>query len=459
MPLIPLGVSAYERKDGLIPETELVNLFIEQSEPANQGEDPVLLRLQRPGLTRFATMPYDYAIQGMFRQDGLFGGKIFVTSAGRLWSVTGAAVTDLGDVRETGLKTSFAANNFHLAMVTAGGLFLYNGSNIIQVSIPTGRIPVDVTDINSYFVVACSDGRYYWLEPGATSIDALNFATAESSPDGLVGVKRIKDEVFFFGPSTIEVWQPTGDQDAILRNAGGRQFDRGCLDRDTICRFDNSMLWVGEDGIVYRVDNVPKRVSNYGIEERIKARAGSLSAWSFPYKGHLFYVLKIPGQGSYVYDASTESWSQFASEGNDTWRPATGVSFNGVTYCGDELGTAGGRIWTLDDSNFTDDGTKIVRRISGTIQFDGRPVRNGHFSMSVGCDTDTLFNLRWKDGREPYPDTYEQMYARSPVDVVTLFRLGRMNQPFHTFEIMVDTNSKIRITGAKINEAWGGTRR
>lgn len=454
MPLLPLGVQAYERKDGLIPETELVNLFIEQSEPANEGEDPVLLRLQRPGLSPFASIPGNQPITGMFRQDGLFSGRIFATSAGHLWGVSAASVTDYGSVNETG-PTNFAANNFHLAMVTTGGLYLFDGTNVTAVAIPTGRIPVGVTDINSYFIVACSDGRYYWLEPGATTIDALNFATAESSPDGLVGVRRIKDEVFFFGNSTIEVWQPTGDQDAILRNAAGRQFDRGCIDRETIRSFDNSMLWVGEDGIVYRVDNSPKRISNYGIEERIKERAGSLRSWSFPYKGHLFYVLAIPGQGTFVYDASTGSWSEFATEGNDTWKPFSGVTANGTTYCGD---STSGSIWLLDDTRYNDDGLKMVRRVSGTIMFDGRPIRNGHFSMSVGCSDECVFNLRWKDGREPYPSSYQQMVARDPVDIVTLYRLGRMNQPYHTFEVMVDQDVKIRITAAKLNEAFGGTK-
>lgn len=448
---IPLGIQSYRRQDDIIPETKMINLYIEEIPPQNDGDPTQYVRFQRPGLAPFdEIVGGSGGITGMYRQDGIFNGDIFFTYNSNLYR-RGVSITNLGPIGSSNM-TRWASNIDHLAILTDTGLHLYDGSSIIDVTIPVdtpAHIPVDITSINGYFIIFCADGRWYWIVPGATTIDPLNFATAESSPDGGIGCIRVKDEVFFYGSSTIECWQPTGDADLILKNAAGRQYDKGVINRETIMAFDNSILWVGEDNRVYRADNVPIPISNYGIETRIKNRTGDLSALIFPLEGHLFYVLKIPGQGSFAYDAATRQWSEFQSYLLTEWRPSTTVTFDGITYCGDSLQ---GKLWTLDTERSNDDGSILQRIVTGTVEFNGKPVKVSNFSMYVGTSADCTFYVRWKDAQEDWPTDYEPLVARPHADVIGIFRCGNARQPLRTFEIKVEDDVKMRITWAKANE-------
>lgn len=451
---VPLGIQSYSRQDNLIPETKLVNMFIDVIPPQAEKEGPENIRLQRPGLA-----PYYEAtsgtggITGIYRQDGVFSGDLFYTYSGNLYrkSTTDTPV-NLGAVGASTSPTRWATNSTLLAILTDTGLSLYNGATIIPVTIPVDvppHVPVDITSINGYFIIACADARWYWIVPGATTIDPLDFATAESSPDGLVGVARVKDEIWFFGTTTVEVWQPTGDLDLILRRANGRQYDKGALDRDSILPFDNSIMWVGNDGIVYRAGDVPMITSAYGIETRIKNRTGNLSALGFSFETHLFYVLKIPGQGTFAYDAATQLWCEFSSFNELNWLPDYAVNYNGITYVSS---SSSGKIWTLDPDRSNDDGVILERIVTGTVEFDRKPVRVNNFSMYVGSSADCTFNVRWKDAREDWPVEYIPITARANADIIGIWRTGNAKQPLRSFEVRVTDDVKMRISWAKANE-------
>lgn len=453
MPIINLGIDSFSRSDGIVPEVVLKNLYMETS---GSGEDQMIYRLQRPGLRLLVELPG--RVNGIYQQDGLFSGATFATSEDQLWriNVEEATITSLGELPEAG-RTQFAASNEKIGMVTSGGFFVYTGDSIVRVAIPEPRfIPTSVASINGFFVVGTSTGRFYVLRPGTNFIEPLDFFTAESNPDSLIGVLKVKDELRFYGSDSVETWYQTGDNEVLFQRATGRDFDTGTINRDSIALFDNSVLWVSNDGIVYREDNVPLRISNTGIEERIRKRSGPPTAWTYGIDGHLFYVLNIPGVGTFAYDAMTQYWSEFSSADETTWLPHVGTRVGANVLAGSSLS---GEVWILDQNQYVDnvggEDKPIQRVVTGNLVFsNSKPLPN--FDVSLTCatsDPSIVFEVRWRDGSSPYGPP-RQLRASGNRNVLAAYRLGEARQPIRTFEFSTSADANVAIYSAAFGEAW-----
>lgn len=447
MPTIPLGLKSYKRLGGFQPEVELVNLVIEQDDSGGSLDN--VMRVQRPGLDNFTALAGP--IRGIFQTDQVLGGAWFAAHGNRLSQFL-PGYADIGQL-DGDEPVPFAATFDAIYALALGQVKRWDGTTFSTIALPNdyAGTPVDIETINSYLIIFCSTGRFYWLEPGSAVVDPLNFATAESSPDGGVSVRRLIDELYFGGAISVEPWQPAGDLDAPFQKAGGRQFERGVLSRDTMRRFDNSIVWVGEDLIVYRVGSVPTRISDHGIEERLRNRTGPPSAWTFGEDGHKYYALRIPGQGTFVYDAASGGvWSEFASVGREVWAAHVGASSPDYTLAGD---SDTGTIWRIDGAVPTDNGAAFPRRVTGTVPVSGKGGRNSSFSLGFGASADCTVKVRWRDGNDAFPADFEELDAEAGANVVNLYRLGAIDQPFRTFEVQIDDPVSVRISGAAINQA------
>ena len=117
--------------------------------------------------------------------------------------------------------------------------------------------------------VVANSQKFYWIEPGFVTIDPLNFASAESEPDKIVGAIGLEDTVWFVGHSSTEVWYATGQVDPAFAPIQGRVYSRG-VTSGTQVRVGDSVILVGEDGIVYKIGSSVERMSTHGIAERIR---------------------------------------------------------------------------------------------------------------------------------------------------------------------------------------------
>ena len=111
-------------------------------------------------------------------------------------SVTSTATSLTVEAREAG-----TAGNAIVTTVIAGAGLSWGAATLQDGGVPTFRqvaVPDDVGIISVGYIagfVICvvaqgydANGRFYWIEPGFTTIDALNFATAERAPGP--GVER-----------------------------------------------------------------------------------------------------------------------------------------------------------------------------------------------------------------------------------------------------------------------------
>ncbi len=167
-------------------------------------------------------------------------------------------------VTETGANMAWDNVNF-----TGGG-----SPSITQVLVPDDVGVISLGFVAGYVIVVIAqgydvNGRFYWIEPGETTIDPLNFATAERSPDPVHSVRVVGDQFWLLGTNSTEVWYPTGNLDAPFQRVQGRLFDRGVW-QGTDVQIKDFVILVDPDGIVYRIGSSPERISNNSIEERIR---------------------------------------------------------------------------------------------------------------------------------------------------------------------------------------------
>jgi len=160
-------------------------------------------------------------------------------------------------------------------------------AQLSQILLPDDSGAISLAHINSYVIVVPvqSDafgtmGRFYWIEPGETVVNPLNFATAERSPDGIHQVITFSDMFWLFGENTTEPWVTTGNPAAPMTRFQGILFDRGSWE-GTAVKVKDKMVVVDEEGGVFVQANGQRRVSTPDIEERIRGAIQRESLFSF----------------------------------------------------------------------------------------------------------------------------------------------------------------------------------
>lgn len=157
------------------------------------------------------------------------------------------------------------------------GATLTNGGSpqVRQVEMPEGLGAFDVATINSFVIVLPTQidefkGRFYWIEPGETTVNPLNFATAERSPDEVLGVEVLGDTFVLPGPGSTEMWYVSQDPTNRMQRLQGVVFDRGTWE-GTAVAVHEALMVCGSDGSVFKImGGAPQRVSTPGIEETIR---------------------------------------------------------------------------------------------------------------------------------------------------------------------------------------------
>jgi hypothetical protein len=457
MPVIPLGLSAYKRAD--LPPVYLRNLFYEKT-PANL-EDQIVL-MPRPRLKPFAAVG-NGPIRGLYREAGVVLGRLLIVSDDGLYRYENDEEYRIGDVNGD-LRMSAEGNATTVVFTCGESAYSTDGAEMSAIAMPDSQHVTSVDTLNSYFLFSVANsGRFYWSAIGGTTVDALDYATAESQPDALTVLKVIGDELWLIGRSTVEVWQPTGDLDLPFQRIGGRTFDVGATARDTVQKITVGgtvqICFVGSDGRVYRTAPNPTRISDHGIEERIaRADAASLYATTYSWGGHDFYVLHIPGEGSFAFDASTGFWDEVTSYGRALFRGEVST----VGAAGQPLIAGDGpEIFELTESLRDDAGVPVVFEFTGLLENSGAPVRCNNLILDISTgqtpdpETDPMVQMCWSGDRgETWGPWLDKPLGRQGKRLTPVMwsRLGQIKRPGRVFHWR--TTEPVTVRRAKFNESF-----
>lgn len=212
----------------------------------------------------------------------LAGANVFATC-------TSDGNTPVVTLKFTAIPTGTAGNSIAFTVVAGAGLTV-SGSGFLQgggidalqgVNMPDATtIPNSLTQVSSYVLVSvANDQKFYWVNPGEITIDPLNFASKESSPDPITCMRAVGDQVLIMGEKSTENWYATGNISAPFAPIEGRVYARGAIGGTPVV-IDDGVLLAGDDGRVYSIGFQPgdgtdagwgvARISNNGIEERVR---------------------------------------------------------------------------------------------------------------------------------------------------------------------------------------------
>lgn len=165
---------------------------------------------------------------------------------------------------ETGANLSWAATTLE-----DGGT-----AQLRQVGTPDDVGAISVAHFNSYVIVVPVqgndvNGRFYWINPGETFIDPLDFATAERAPDPINQVLALSDRFWLFGDSSTETWVTTGNIDAPMIRMQGVLYDQGAWP-GTAAQIQNAIIMVDQNGDVYKIGGGLELIGRPDIAELIR---------------------------------------------------------------------------------------------------------------------------------------------------------------------------------------------
>ncbi len=298
--------------------------------------------------------PYQRIGPGPIRGVHNAEGRLFVVSGQTLYEVTAKGVgisrgtiPGVGRVR---MAHNQVKNGNQLAVVNGQSGYIYNTATQVFTRITDDGFPgaIDVKFIDGYLFYLEPFGRF-WLHSDLAdglSYNTLDRGEAESQPDRLVGLAVNQGEVILFGERTTEFYGNTGEATGTFQSKGVTA-DVGCASRDTVQNLDNSVMWLGNDGVVYRLDGyraVP--ISTRAIEKTI-AKSDWKNAFAFTWEdeGHKVYYITFPDGETYGYDVVVGLWHRRQSFGLKRWRLNTVTSW-GRQWIGGDF--QDGRLWLLD---------------------------------------------------------------------------------------------------------------
>ena len=294
----------------------MVNLFPE-AVPEGGKEAGFLQRC--PGLSLLATIGTG-PIRGLWS----FGGLGYVVSGTELYTLnTDWTYALIGTVAGSG-PVSIADNGTQMFIAANGPGYIYNASTAEFAMITDVDFAgaVTVGYIDGYFVFNEPNSQRVWITSllDGTSIDPLEFASAEGNPDNLIALMVDHREIWMFGANSIEVWYDAGTVDFPLQRIQGAFNELGCAAPYSIAKLDNALFWLGSDargkGVVYRSNGYAgQRISTHAVEWQIQQYSTLADAVGYTYQqdGHAFYVLNFPDASStWVYDVATQAWHERA---------------------------------------------------------------------------------------------------------------------------------------------------
>jgi hypothetical protein len=399
----PILGSAYVARSINAADNRMVNLFPEVI-PEGGKEAGFLNRA--PGLNFLQTVGTG-PIRGLWAHQ-TNGSDFYVVSGNQFYKLIGlnATPTLLGTVAGTG-PVSIADNGTQLFIAANGPSYIYNEvTNVFaQITDPDFPGAVTVAYLDGYFVFNQPNSQFIWVSQllDGTSVDPLDFASAEGSPDGVVGLIADHRELWVFGTDSVEVWYNAGAADFPLQRIQGAFNEIGCVSAFTIAKMDNGLFWLGTDargqGIVYRANGYTGvRISTHAIEYAI-AQYGNISdaiAYTYQQEGHAFYVLTFPsGNATWVYDVATQAWHERAGFDSGEFmrhRSNCQCNFGGNIIVGD---FQNGNIYTLDLDVYADNGgiQKWLRSWRALPTGTNNLKRTAHHSLQIDMESGVGLNL------------------------------------------------------------------
>lgn len=531
----PFVAASYAARSPNFEASRCINLYPEQS--GSGTSKTIAMLIGTPGLKRFSdldsvpvpmaialTLDSDLTMDSGFTLDGVRSSALTIDSG---LTMDSDLTLDAGSTPVTATPGNGGIRGFirfakNIAVVACGSnLYLVapDGSGTLigvidalttPVSMASnGQVVMVVTGPNGYVVnptaqsvtqivdpsfagadkVGYIDGYFVFNKPGTqefqitgletTTIDPLDFASAEGAPDLLLSLVVDHREIWLFGENSTEVFFNSGNADFPFQRIQGAFIQQGIAAKNSCCRFSTSVAWLtaneeGQGMVVMAQGYQPVRISNHALEFAMQnyPRIDDAIGFSYQQEGHEFYQLTFPsGNATWVYDATTQLWHERA------WRnPADGslnrhraqcaMAFANRIIVGDVQGP---NLFSYDLGTYDDNGDPLpairqcphVASPDNTNQFFHKlwvDMETGVGLNGTGQGSDPQVMLTWSDdGGHAFPAGNERWAAAGKIGArkarVNFRRLGKSRD--RVFRVTVTDPVKRIFIGAGVETSPG----
>ena len=405
---IPFATQSYKSRSLPVSSQRCVNMFAEAQQSGSKSQMPIF---GVPGILPFAVCGTG-PVRGVWKMAGV----LYVVSGARLYSVTSTgAATDIGGSILGVGKVAMSDNGTQLCIVNGTQGYIYSVSGGFQlITDPAFNPAKTVIFFDNYFVFDWNGTNQFFI---SNTLDGLNydplaFASAEVSPDYVLATVNQQENLLIFGQTTIETWYDSGDVNFPFNRYDGATIERGCVAPLSPLKEDNSVFFLGDDLIFYRLNGVvPVRISTHAIENAWSKYPiqSDATTWSYTWQGHKFIVLTFPsGNATWIYDIATNLWHERisfneAGESMQRWRVSCGINCYDKILVGDAYN---GNIGYLKEGIHTEYGNLLQAYMTApVIHSDRKRVFMHKFELDVqagvgltdGQGSDPQFMLDWSD--------------------------------------------------------------
>lgn len=343
-------------------DERLINAHIETLGEGREAKSRVRMS---PGLTAFSSDANDIVCRGAIQS----GNYVYVVFDSGAYKIDSAGTrTHIGAISGTG-PVSMALNaSEQIGVVNQlGRYYVIENSTVSQINTSDIGEFTSICWIGGYFVLTLADGRFFNTGLNdARSINGLDFATAEGSPDGLLGGVALGSELWLPGLKTIEVWAPLSSPPATgspFARQSSSWINKGALNIESFALADNTLFFIADDRTVCRNANyTPLRISHEGVERAISAaieagvEASSIRGGTYTIDGHAFYVISCSAF-TWSYDIKERRWHERKSANLNRWKADVFINAFGKWLVGT---VDDGNLYEIDNDNRLEGSQLIV---------------------------------------------------------------------------------------------------
>jgi hypothetical protein len=463
---IPFATESYKHRSLPISAQRCVNAYAEK-EP--QGAKTQIAVLGMPGLTLFTTVG-----SGPIRGMHLMGGTLFVVSGMFLYQVNSNGTSTLLGGQVTGTNVvSMADNGTQVIIVNGVNGWVWSAVAGFQTINSINFFPsTSVVFFDSYFVLSRDGTNQFFISAilDGTTFNGLDFASAEVSSDFVLAIVNQQENLLIFGQRTIETWYDAGAVQFPFLRVDGGTIERGTAAALTPIKEDNSVFFLGDDIVFYRLDGTQlRRVSQHAIEEAWQNYITVSDAYTFSYtfEGHKFVVLTFPSaNATWVYDISTGLWHERESwdlnnNSYGRWRGSYAIGAYNQVLVGDAFS---GQIGFIDETVATEFGnTTRALMVSPVIHNDRKRLFHSRFELDmesgVGTATGQGANpqamLDWSDDGGRTFKNFQLWHSIGAIGAYTQrlrwLRLGQARQRYYRLTISDPVRRSVIAASADIS--------
>lgn len=328
-----------------------------------------------PGVVEVDAAGSEVSCRGAHTLDGVpyfvIGGTLYRLESDESLTAISGTIAGTGPV-------SMAENGTQLCILVPGSTgYIYTVSGGL-VTISDGDFdangnPTAVVFLDGYFVLTTDTKKIIVssLNDG-TSYNALDFGSAESSPDEVVAPIVYRNRLFVLGTQTVEAFSNTGGSGFPFTRSN-LFLQQGLVSRFAVQNTPQTFTWIGagrdQQPSVWVINgNQSERIATRAIDKLLRntsqADLEAITSWSYGEDGHYFVGWNLPDT-TIVYDFSTGRWHERQSRIEDlsgnisvtASRMINHVYAYGSIYVGD---SETGKVGRLSLDHYTEYGNALV---------------------------------------------------------------------------------------------------